>query len=349
MAPARLWLVAAATLLAAVLGAWFFRALHLPLAAILGSMLGSTIVANLFGAMGGGRKLRRLGQLFVGASIGAVLTPDVIGELYRLFPLMLGVAIASNLFGLVLAFPVAKIAGVDKLTAMLSSLPAGMAEMATLAHDLKADEQVVAFIHTIRVVMVLLLIPAWIGFVAPGSVPALLSVWDGLAETLALVAAAAVIAALATRFNVINAWIIAPMLLCLAVVAAGHSLPPVPPIILLAAQIAIGVSLGLRFRVDSLRRFPRVALAGLLSALLLAGGAFTVLATSVEGLGELDHVSAILAVAPGGLGEMIASAGALGLLAATVAGFQLTRSVLTNLLVPPVIRWIVRGRPNNKQ
>ncbi len=228
MARARPWLMAAATLLAAIVGTLLFRALHLPLAAILGSMFGSAVIANLFGAMPGGRNLRRSGQLFVGASVGAILTPDALGELYRLFPLMLGVAIASNVLGFILAFPLAKIAGLDRLTAVLSSLPAGMAEMATLAVDLKADEQAVAIVHTIRVVMVLMLIPVWIGFVAPGSGPALLSGWNGIAEITILVLAAAILAHVATLLNVINAWIIAPMLLCLLVVGAGHSLPPVP-------------------------------------------------------------------------------------------------------------------------
>lgn len=342
MARARPWLLAAATLAVAIAGALLFRWLHLPLAAILGSLCGSTIVANFFGVMDGGRKLRRCGQLFVGASVGAVLTADVLAELTQLLPLMLGVAVASNLFGIALAIPVAKIAGVDRLTAVLSSLPAGMAEMATLAHDLKADEQAVAIIHTLRVVLVLLFIPLWLGVVTKAGVPPQqLYGMDRFGEILALVVVAAAMAAAATRLGVLNAWIIAPMLSSLVVVAAGHPLPPVPPIVFLAAQIAIGASLGLRFRIDRLRRFPRVALAGCFSGLLLIAAAFLVLAPVIEMIAQLDHLSAILAVAPGGLGEMIAAAGALHLLAATVAGFQLSRSVLTNLLVPPVVRWLI--------
>jgi uncharacterized membrane protein AbrB (regulator of aidB expression) len=44
---------------------------------------------------------------------------------------------------------------------------------------------------------------------------------------------------------------------------------------------------------------------------------------------------------PGGLGEMIAASAALGLLPATVAGFQITRSIVTNIFVPLLIRWAV--------
>jgi hypothetical protein len=36
---------------------------------------------------------------------------------------------------------------------------------------------------------------------------------------------------------------------------------------------------------------------------------------------------------------MIAAAAALGLFPATVAGFQITRSIITNIFAPPLIRW----------
>jgi membrane AbrB-like protein len=348
MARFRALLLVGATLFTAALSGFTFQALSLPLAFILGPMIGSAIITNLVAPMKGGRFLRRGGQLFVGASVGAVLGPDVIAEFVRLLPLMFTVAITSILIGLVLALPVAKIAGIDRLSAVLSCLPAGMAEMATLARELDADEQAVATIHTLRVIMVLTFIPLWLGLTTRGVVPPMPPhAYDGAADILILVAAAGILAAVATRLRVTNGWIIAPMLLSLAVVSFGHVLPPVPSPLLIAAQIAIGASLGLRFRVDQMQKFPRVALAGLFSGLLLIGAAFTGLTWLVERFTNLDHVSAILAVAPGGLGEMIASATTLGLLAAAVAGFQMTRSLMTNLIAPPLIRWIVG--PNRRK
>ncbi len=339
------------TLLSSALVGAAFQAIGLPLAWILGSLIGSAVIANMVAPMRGGRHLRRTGQLFVGASIGAVLSPDIVTELLRLLPVMTGIALASNLVGLLLALPVAKIAGIDRLSAVLSCLPAGMAEMATLALELDANEQAVAIIHTLRVIMVLTLIPLWLGFVTNGITrEPFASSHGGTIEILVLVAAASVLAAIATRLRVTNAWIIAPMLLSLVVVSAGHRLPPVPAPLLVLAQIGIGASLGLRFKLDQMQQFPRIALAGLVSGLLLIGVAFIGLASTVEILTGLDHVSAILAVAPGGLGEMIASAATLGLLAATVAGYQMTRSLMTNLLVPPTIRWWMgRNRPDNEK
>lgn len=337
--------VTAATFVTAALGAFVCSVLGVPLALILGALVGAAIVANIIGPMPGGPQLRRGSQLFVGASIGVLLSPDVLAELARLFPMMLALAIVSNLIGVALAVPIARLAGIDRLTALLSCLPAGMAEMATLAREVAADEQSVAIVHTLRVVLVLTVVPLWLKLTghAGGTLPA--AAPSGALDLLviaALVAAALALALVATRLRVINAFVIAPMLLCLAVVAGGYHVPPVPQPILILAQIGIGTSLGLRFRVDRLRRLPYVALGGLVSSAVLIGVAFVLFSRSVELATGLDHVSAVLASAPGGLGEMIASAVALGVPAAAVAGFQITRAIFTNLLVAPFIRWAVR-------
>jgi membrane AbrB-like protein len=324
----------------AAAGAFLFRELNIPLASILGALVGSALVTNLAGPMTGGRYLRRGGQLLVGASVGGVLSPDVVAELGRLFPLMLAVALASNVTGALLAFPVARIAGVSRLTGLLSCLPAGMAEMATLARHLGAHEPTVTVVHTLRVVLIVTLIPLWLE-IAGGLQPSpdqSLGMLGG-AELLGIVVIGGVIAAAASRFGVLNPWVIVPMLLCLAVVAAGDDLPPLPTPLQTAAQIAIGASLGLRFRLEHFRSVPRAALAGIFSGLALIGVSGLLFAGAVQALGGLGYETATMAVMPGGLGEMIASASALGLLPATVAGFQITRSILTNIFVPPLIKF----------
>lgn len=340
--PPRLLPVVAA--LGATSGALLFAWLGLPLAYILGALVGSAAVTNLFGAMSGGRFVRRGGQLFLGASVGGVLTPDAVAELGRHLPLMLGVAIASNAAGAALALPVARIAGVSRLTGVLSCLPAGMAEMATLASELRADDQTVAVIHTLRVVLILTLIPLWLGVSGVQAVAAVPTGFVGGAEILAIIVLGGLIASAASRLGILNPWVIAPMLLCIAAIGSGLTVPAMPTPLLVAAQIAIGGSLGLRFKLEQFRRLPRAVLAGVLSGLALIGISFVGLAWAARSLGGLPDETAVLAVMPGGLGEMIASASALGFLPATVAGFQITRSILTNIFAPPLIRYAVSRR-----
>lgn len=336
------------TLGGAAAGALLFDRLNLPLAYILGALFGSAVVTNLAAPMTGGRYLRRAGQLLVGASVGGVLSPDVVAELARLFPLMLAVALASNLTGALLAMPLSRIAGVSRLTGLLSCLPAGMAEMATLARDLGAHEQTVTIVHTLRVVLIVTLIPLWLGVtgitISPGP-PVGLAEGAGL---LGIVVVGGLVAAAGSRFGVLNPWVIVPMLLCLAAVAAGIRLPQLPAPLQVAAQIAIGTSLGLRFRLQHFRSLPRAALAGIFSGLVLIGVSGILFAGAVQALGDLEHKTAMMAVMPGGLGEMIASASALGLLPATVAGFQITRSILTNIFAPPLIKFTLARLNKNE-
>lgn len=335
----------ALTLAAATASAFLFHAARLPLAYILGALVGAALVANLHRPMRGGRRLRRCSQVFVGASVGVLLSPAVLNSLVDLFPLMLAIALLANAAGALLAVPIAALAGIDRLTALLSTLPAGMAEMATLAREVDADEQSVAIIHTLRVVIVLTFVPLWLlatGHPPGGPRPEPAPTWGDAAILAGVVAASFALAWAATRARVINAYIIAPMLVSVAVVAAGGAVPGVPQPLLVAAQIGIGTSLGLRFRADRMRRLPRTVLGALVSGALLTAVSFFGFGAIIERLARLDHLSALLSAAPGGLGEMIATANALGIAAAAVAGFQITRSVFTNLLVAPLIRWAVQ-------
>ncbi|MDF2763140.1 MAG: AbrB family transcriptional regulator [Rhodospirillales bacterium] len=342
-------LMPVAILIGACAGAFAFRALDLPLAYILGAMVGASIVTNLLGPMKGGWLLRRSGLLFVGASVGALLTVDVVAELARLLPVMVAVALASNAVGVLLSFLVARIAGTDGLTGLLSCLPAGMSEMASLAQEVGADEHAVTVIHTLRVVLVLTLIPLWLGLTGTVVQPPQEMSIDGGLAVLLIVVVSALISAGAKHVGVLNPWVVVPMLLCLALAVAGFHLPPVPPPVLIAAQIAIGASLGLRFRLRDLSKLPRAAAAGLVSGLILIGVAFIGFTAFVEAFSNLGRLPATMAVAPGGLGEMIASASALGLLPAAVAGFQLTRSILTNVFTPPLIRLVVARRARKRK
>ena len=87
------------TLVAASATGYLFRTLHMPLAYILGSMVGAGLVANLIAPMPGGKKIRRFSQLFVGASVGAVMNTQVLEAIYGLFPMMLMMAVAAAAFG----------------------------------------------------------------------------------------------------------------------------------------------------------------------------------------------------------------------------------------------------------
>jgi hypothetical protein len=328
-------------------GGVLFHFLGVPLGYIIGAMVGGAIASNLVGRPRYTRYLRRVGQLIVGTAVGAVLTAPVVAELARLFPLMIAAAVLANLAGLLLAWPLARIVRTDRTTALLAALPAGMAEMASLARDLGANEQVVAVVHTLRVTLVVVSIPLILGIDggARASGPAAAPADPGEWATLMLVALLGAGTAYAmARAGLLNPWVVMPMVAGLLVVLAGFPIPPMPPPLLIAAQILIGVSLGARIRMAELAALPRAALGGILSALALIAIMVLAVVPLLRPLAGVGHDVLVLALAPGGLGEMIASAKALGVAAATVAGFQFVRSLSTNMLAPVLIRRWTRRR-----
>jgi uncharacterized protein len=341
---ARSTLQLAGGLLVSAIGGWLASLTGIPLGWILGAMAGSAIYANTVGLGGKTKYMRRLGQLLIGTATAAVLTADILGELISYLPAMVAAAFVANALGVLLAFPLARIARVDRKTALLSTLPAGMSEMASLARETGAQADVVMVVHTLRVVMIVVLVPILFGI----DRVAIETVLDPSASALALGACligGLVLSIVTSKLGVLNPWVIMPMAVGIVLASFDVAIAQMPGWAVIAAQILIGFSLGARLKKDDFARVPRAALAALICSggliLIMVFGFVPVLALFVDA----DPASLALGVAPGGLGEMIASAKALGAASAVVAGFQFTRSFLTNVIAPPLL---VRFAANTK-
>ncbi|MGB7433172.1 MAG: AbrB family transcriptional regulator [Ahrensia sp.] len=127
------------------------------------------------------------------------------------------------------------------------------------------------------------------------------------------------------------------MLLGPLFVEFGFPIAQMPDALLIAAQIFIGFSLGTRLRRENFIKLPRVAAAGVTCGAVLIVGMGLIVAPLIVAWTGAETTATILGTAPGGLGEMIASAKAVGASAAIVAGFQFVRSFITNIFVPPLV------------
>ncbi len=317
-------------------GGLAFSTMGVPLAWILGSMVGGAICTNTVGLKADTKYVRRVGQLILGTATGAVLSPAILQVIVGLLPLMAGAALAAICIGILLSFPLAKIARVDRTTALLSTLPAGMAEMASLADEVNARTEVVTVVHTLRVVLVVICIPLYLG-VSSASVSAIAVENATVSALLACLVIGVFLSLLADRWGLLNPWIIMPMATGAALVASGFPLALMPEPFLILAQIFIGFSLGSRLKRQDLRHVPRAVLASMFCSTLLIGLMIFGVAPLLEYWTKLDSATLALGVAPGGLGEMIASAKVLGAATAIVASFQFVRSFATNMIAPPLI------------
>ncbi|MBM3387838.1 MAG: AbrB family transcriptional regulator, partial [Betaproteobacteria bacterium] len=108
-----------------------------------------------------------------------------------------------------------------------------------------------------------------------------------------------------------------------------------------AAQLCIGVSLGVRFQREFLHTAPRwlgsVALGT--SAMLLTSALF---GTALASLVGQHPATLILGTSPGGIAEMAITAKVLQLGVPVVTAFQVCRLVAVLVLVSPLFAWLER-------
>jgi len=117
------------------------------------------------------------------------------------------------------------------------------------------------------------------------------------------------------------------------------------------AQLLLGMSIGVTFKREDVRRYWKLCLSALLFSLLL----FLIsllLAVLLTLTTDMGLTTSILAVAPGGLAEMSLTAIAIGSDPLLVTAFQLFRLLFIVTIFPFFVRWYVRhasGRLQRKE
>ena len=291
---------------------------------------------------------RQLGQIVVGVAVGLYFTAEVLGELVGHVAAMLLACFITLLLSAGTATILARLGGVDLKTAYFCAMPAGAAEMAVLGDRYGAAPAPIALSQSLRIAAIVLTVPPAVSaFGGSGGAldyaPALsVVVWPLL---LPMLAAAAGVSWLFARVRVNNAWLLGSLATGIAVAALALPLSAVPGWLVAAAQVLLGVALGARFDRAFLAAAPRFSMAATLCSLLM------VLLCAAMGAGfarlmGIPIAAAILATAPGSIGEMSVTARVLGVAVPIVTAFQLVRIVVVVLLAGPfflLCRRLARG------
>lgn len=330
-----------AALAAAAGGALASRS-GLPLAWLLGAMLATSAVSLTLGAPRVPRVLYRIGQTIVGVSVGLTVTPDVLGRI-GWHVVMIPIAAALSIWiGTRIAPLLARYGRLDMATAHFSMMPAGISEMADLAGRKGADIGAVATLHTLRVMLVVFLVPPFVYASHDGGLSVVArggGSWDlGLVVALAAGTAGGL---LALVLRLPSAFMLGPMLL-VAILSLGDLLHATEPRALISgAQVVLGLSLGARLRRETLGRLPRAFAVGI-PALLAHLALMTIAALIVAALSGADPVTTALCFATGGSAEMVLTARAVGADAALVAAYQLSRGLSGNAMAEPLHSRLLR-------
>ena len=349
----------AATLLLAFAAAHLCLLLHTPLPWMIGPLL-ATGIASVSGAPTcSWSPLRNAGQWTIAVALGLYFTPEIASLIVSLWWAMaLGIAWALGLgllFGQWLyrvhAARAPTTADAEmRATSYFAGAIGAASEMTLLAERAGARTDLVAAAHTLRLLMVTLTVPFALQFAgvhgetlaAPG---ARLVSWPGLGV---LAVATAGGGWLLQRLGRANPWFLGPLIVCMGLTMAEVPLSAVPAWLSNAAQLVIGVSLGVRFSAGFLHTAPRwlatVAFGTLVLMLLCAA-----LAWGLARWTGLHPATMLLATSPGGIAEMAITAKVLNLGAPVVTAFQVCRLIAVLILVEPLYRWMQArrvGRPN---
>jgi uncharacterized protein len=333
----------AVALAAALLCVW----LRTPLPWMIGPLLATSIVSVLGAPTRSWPPLRNAAQWMIGTALGLYFTPQVTALVAGLWwAILLAIAWALALgwgFGRWLHHRHAHRIGGDArsqwATACFSGSIGGASEMTLLAEREQGRSDLVAAAHTVRLVIVTLVIPFALQYsglqgIDP-SLPGARSVhWPGLALIGVATAAGAWLMA---RTGRANPWFMGALLAAMGLTMAGLEWSAMPRSATNAAQLVIGVSLGVRFQREFLTAAPRwlldVAL-GTVVMVLLCGGFAVLLGWATR----LHPATLVLGTSPGGIAEMAITAKVLQLGVPVVTAFQVCRLVAVLVLVEPLYR-----------
>ncbi|KTB58015.1 MULTISPECIES: AbrB family transcriptional regulator [Pseudomonas] len=329
-----------ATLIVGALGGSLAQWAGWPLPWVIGSLL-----AVLLTRCGGGLVPqiphgRKAGQLIVAVAIGCHFTLPVMQEVAAHFGLI-GMAVLLTLVLALCSVLVLHRWGVPLPTAFFALMPANSTEMVHLGRQRQADTSFIAAAHSLRLLLILLAVPAVANYGLAHSVARtpLPAVWPWLIFLLAM----GLLAALAfKRCNLPNPWTFGPLLICAVGVGCNNLSMSMPMWLSGCGQLLIGCALGATFDRSFLRRAPGF----LLKVMLLLAGSVIATALAAWGLGAglgFSWLSLALGMMPGSAPEMSLTAEALGLAVTLVTAMQIIRMLLIQAACLPLYRLLDRA------
>ena len=286
-------------------------------------------------------------QAAIGASIGALVQTDTLRTIAEHWLPVLAVTIATLLVSLMAGQLMRLQRGISPVTGAISMIAGGASGITAMARDLGADEQVVAVLQYLRVLLIVIAMPivattVYGASAGPGTVPA--GDGPGWPADLLFTAVCVVVGVFLGRLTRLPVGsLLGPMAVAAALDLTGLSRgASVPPLVEAAGFLVIGLQVGLGFTRASLKLVGRalpLALVLILGVVAVCAGLGVVL-SHVAGVSLLDGY---LATTPGGLYAVLATATGSGADATFVLAVQVLR-LFVMLFTAPLLARLLRPR-----
>lgn len=298
----------------------------------------------------------RIGQTILAVELGRKINLAVISTFQEYWMPITIMLLISVVFSLLSGFLIWKFSKTDLITSLFATAPGGIVVMPGLAQDVGANTGVVSIVQTLRVFLVVILIPmiasTWIATVTSpvASYPAVsTSVVDFKLSHL-----------LGTLLLFLAAWggkyvgkilkFPSPVLIGgMAGVAVVQGLYLIifgtelviwrPAIILIIAQVLMASSIGARFQKSMFQNIGKLLIVACISTVIFIL-AMLLCAIFVSEITGISLITSVLAFAPGGVAEMAATAIVLGADSTFVVAVQVLRIVVVLLVLPPIFKMV---------
>ncbi|MEO9337487.1 AbrB family transcriptional regulator [Mesorhizobium sp. SB112] len=327
--------------------------LGLPLGWLMGAMIATIPFAIAGMNMPSSWRLRQIMVGVIGVMVGGSFRPDVVENAMQWPFSLAAVGIYVLIMTIVGVFTCIYIGKMDRLTAAFSAAPGGLSELLILGPALGADVRTLSLVHGMRLVVILLTVPvivATIGLASLGGTAVIdrsvnLGISMPLQDAAILLACLFIGMLMARKLRFPAANLTGPLLLSALAHFSGLTSFHPPQLIVIIAQITIGVSIAQFFvGITGRQMLSGLAIGGGLTAMSLSLAALFALA--FEAYLDIPFSMGFIALVPGGLPEMSLISISLGIDPAFVSMHHLFRVVLLLTLCPILIPlWAGKAAP----
>ena len=322
---------------------YLFHRLRTPIPWMIGPMIGVATL-NLMGVrMHSPPYARQIGQVILGSAVSLYFTPTVVAELAANFAAIVAATISVFLVGGLGALTLSRASGVDGKSTFFASIPGGAMAMAVLAERYSAQIAPVAVAHSLRVSIVVILIPLAVTY---GGFPLEAAAYRpdvplNISILVPWLAFGFVLGEVSERLGLQNGYLLMPIFFGAALTMSGIRLSAVPHWMADLAQLMFGLVLGARYERAFFARYK------LFIPFALLNSFFIVIASVAAGVAlawafGLPIATMIIATSPGGLAEMTITAQALQISVPLVIAFHLFRVVIVNMGTQYIYSYAVR-------
>ena len=275
---------------------------------------------------------RQMGQVILGSAIGVYFTPPVLIALgANAFPILI-TTLSAFAIGGVGALVMSKVSGVDGKSAFFSSIPGGSMAMANLAEKYGATMPPVAVAHSLRVSILVIVIPFGLTYGGIHIEPSTFRPEFTLNYSILIpwLAGGFVLGELSERLRFHNGCLLTPLFLGAILALNGVTLSEIPSWLTDFAQLMFGLILGERYERAFFAKHKLFIPFALVNAVFIISASVAV-ALSVSWAFDLPLATMIIATAPGGMAEMAIVAQALQMAIPTIMAFHLFRIIIVNM------------------